>query len=494
MTRVTPSSNSGSRQPIRLTPGEVCLLLVPAIWMAFHVPARNPVGIPHLERLIAAGAVFGLASCLAAWLLLRLTDHRRAVINGVFVAGLLVVAAGGLLRQRGSLAGWAIVALVVVIVSVLTIRMDRSVIPNVLVVTLAVFLLAGPVTDAVSSFSSFGTDTVQDSTVQPVQLETEGDVYLIVLDGFPGPETLAADFGADMSALVPMLESRGFEVPGRARAAYPATNYSIPSLLAMGYPSTEEELTNATLQSLYDVISGDNPVVQSFSESGYVTHMIEAGWSGSSCRHWFDRCVTSAWLDDPMYHVLRDSLLTDLFTPVTGSNYPVNSLATMEGVLTESATQSDEKAFVFAHVLAPHPPLMLESDCSVVVEDQRAGYFFPRAGVSDDARSEFLVKQIKCVVHFMSEVVNNVDADDVVIFVADHGTDRRGQLAKEPSSWTEDELMERLNVLVAVRTPMDCPLDDDVHLPNVMRQVLSCLGSASIPDIDERTYLFTKDL
>lgn len=475
-------------------PAEVCLLLVPAIWTSFHVPARNPVGIPHLERLIVAGAVLGFATCLAAWLLLHLTDHRRAVINGVFVASLLAVAAGGLLRQRGPWAGWAIVAVIVLIVTILTIRMEGSVIPSVLVVTLAVFLLAGPATDAVSAFSTFGTDTTHDSTVEPVDIETDGDVYLVVLDGFPGPETLAADFGAEMSGLVPMLESRGFEVPGRARAAYPATNYSIPSLLAMGYPSTEEELTNATLQSLYDVISGDNPVVRSFSESGYATTMIEAGWSGSSCRHWFDQCVASPWLDDPMYHLLRDSLLTDLLTPVTGSNYPVNSLATMQSLSTLSATQGDEKAFVFAHVLAPHPPLMLESDCSVVVDEQRAGYFFPRAGVSDDARSEFLLEQTECVVHFMSEVVDNVDPDDVVIFVADHGTDRRGQLAKEPSTWTEEELVERLNVLVAVRTPMDCPIDDDVHLPNVMRQVLSCMGSTSIPDIDEQTYLFTKDL
>ena len=93
----------------------------------------------------------------------------------------------------------------------------------------------------------------------------------------------------------------------------------------------------------------------------------------------------------------------------------------------------------------------------------------------------------------MHELVDRVRDEDVVIFVADHGTDRRGQLFIDPDSWTEEELTERMSVFVAVRTPTPCPLDDDVHLPNVMRRVLSCLGSVTIPEVNKQSFLFIGD-
>jgi len=494
--RAEPAEPEGDvRGRRRLRAGDILLLIAPAVWAGTHVPARNPVGIPHFERLLSVAALLAILAILVAWILIGLTRRRREVVHGVFLACLFLVSGGPFVRQLGLLGGISLVVVAVALLVWITARLTDSAIPTVIVVGAAAFFLSGPLTDGVTALIARGPDLLSHPVIESGQLDSRGDVYLVVLDGFPGSEALQLDYGSAYSReLIASFERRGFDVPQRATAAYPSTNYSIPSLLSMGYPVTDDELSNATLQSLYDVISGDNPVVQAFSASGYATYMVEAGWSGSSCRSWYDHCVASNWMDDPVYFLSRDSLLTSFLSPVTGSNYPTNSLATMQWLVEEAIDIGDEqRAFFFAHVLAPHPPLMLDASCSVVLQEERSGYYFPRPNVSEEDRSEYLKEQVSCVTRFMHELVDSVRDEDVVIFVADHGTDRRGQLFKDPDSWTEEDITERMSTFVAVRTPTPCPFDDDVHLPNVMRRVLSCLGSVTIPEVDEQTFLFIGD-
>jgi hypothetical protein len=155
-------------------------------------------------------------------------------------------------------------------------------------VVVAVALIAGPAVDGFESWHEYGDSELSEDSAPVISISDKRDVFLVVLDGFPGLETISSELDASFSSeFRSALDAEEFQVPS-ARSAYASTNYSVPSILAMGYPLTQPPSNDRTLQDLYDIVSGANPVRESLQEAGYTTHMVEYGWSGSSCVSHYD--------------------------------------------------------------------------------------------------------------------------------------------------------------------------------------------------------------
>lgn len=454
------------------------------------------MGIPHAERLLLVSLVLWGSSLLATIPLVRIGLNHDAVVYTTFMAMLALVAGGSVIRQSGPLLGWTLLILSVVMTALVTARMTDSIIPQVLVVTIAAAVASGPVIDAVTHWTQFGSSEL--IAMEPLSVGIPGnhDVYLVLLDGFPGVESMNVEFGNQRgSDLEELLETEGLTVPEMARASYPVTNFSLPSILEMGYPVVAEPTRRSTVQGLYDIISGNNRLRELLSANGYDTYMVEPGWSGGSCRpQWYDHCIPSGWFDDPMYQLVRDTVFNDL-VPGTAYHYALDSLATMDWLSENlpALSRNGQSDFVFAHVLAPHAPFFLTSDCETDPNPDRQGFFFPRPGVPDEERNEFLDGQIDCMTKFMTSVSAGVDDSALVVFTADHGTDRHDQTAREPSTWSEEETAERMNPLIAARLPSGCSIEDGIYLPNLMRRVLSCISTSPVPELENQTYLILRD-
>jgi hypothetical protein len=139
--------------------------------------------------------------------------------------------------------------------------------------------------------------------------------------------------------------------------------------------------------------------------------------------------------------------------------------------------------------MAPHPPLFLDEECDVVIEAERAGVLLDNGLTALERRKELYLGQAECVTRFMVEFASHAEANDVVVFVADHGSDSRNQLQKSGSDWSEEDTFERLSVLVAVRAGNACALDETTLLPNLMREVLDCVaGQDGNSDIEARMF------
>lgn len=489
--RGTPGNGEGSS----LRASDLALLAVPPAWASLRIVARNPVGIPHLERLLAVSILLWCLAIAADWALLKRGLNRKTVVYTSFVALVVLLAGGAVLRQRGAVLGLVVMAAVLALMAIVAARLPSSVLPDVLVVVLAVGMISGPIIDAVGSVAGFGSSEMAQAETLSVTLDSRPDVYLVLLDGFPGVDTMDVDFGSGYgSQLASSLESHGLVVPERVSASYPASDYSIPSILEMGYPVTQAPRYEATLQDLYDVISGDNRLTALFADNGYETYMLESGWSGSSCRSWYDHCVASSWFDDPMAQVLRNSIFDEVLVPGSGFQYAVASSTTMQwlGQNLPELSQDSTPSFVFAHVLAPHAPFFLGPDCAIVPSGDRAGYFFRSPGVADETRNEYLREQIDCLESFMLDLHHLVGDDAFLVFASDHGTDRKDQTARDPSEWSPRETDERMLAFVAASLSPDCSLGDELHLPNLMRRVVTCIAEAPLSDNPEHSYLVNR--
>jgi hypothetical protein len=171
-----------------------------------------------------------------------------------------------------------------------------------------------------------------------------------------------------------------------------------------------------------------------------------------------------------------------------GYSFTVGTQRTMSWLMGNGPELSTDEhpTFVFAHLMAPHPPFFLDRDCHTAYSDRRSGVFFSRTSDDVEQRRADYLEQAECVNGFMIDLTDRLDQDAIVIFVADHGSDQRSQLVRQPSSWTERDLVERYNVFLAVRDASGCSVGSPVIIPNIFRRMLSCMSDQTLPDLEPR--------
>ena len=371
--------------------------------------------------------------------------------------GIVVLMGGAPLIDRfGSWGGWIFGVGLVVLVGYLAGRLENRVLLPVALVFLAVFLGSRPAVSLYNSLTAYGTDYVlKDGDMKQLELIEKPDVFLVVLDGYAGALTFERDFGISEPTWRSQLVQRAFDIPRSAWSSYSMTSASIPSILDMGYLLVDgSEPTIATTGHLYRIISGDSKIRFVLSENGYRTTMVESGWSGAACGAAYDRCIRSSFLDEAVYLVLNQSMSAPLMKAWRGHSSTVGSQQTMAWLLANGATiaNNGQPDFVFAHVMAPHPPFFMDASCDVNYSPDYSGSIFYRTGVDIDLRKDGYLAQASCVDAFMSLLADRLPSDTLIVFVADHGTDIRIQLAQHASEWDEIEMAERFQTfLLAVR-------------------------------------------
>ena len=465
------------------------LVFIAASFWPLTLMAVNPIGIIRPERVLLVVFVTWMGGVLLILALNLAGVHLEVAENTSFITIALVMSAGPIVEEYGDVA-FSILVLPLVFGWLFTRLRGRIIVPA-LVWGMAVALAVGPATALAGSLGSEAPSVYLDPAEVSVELSTRPDIFLFVFDGYPG--LVAADMeGADPGVIdaATELRDRGYEVPQSAWSAYWTTALSIPSALEMAYPA-ESELWEEpkTLHEIQQVISGENALVETLRAHGYQTHMLESGWSGATCGRRFDTCVPSPWLDEATFLTLRHTLAWAWIKDSSGP-HARGTLAAFDWLLQQapSLSESDTPDFVFAHIMVPHAPYFFRSDCTIEVNEQRGGVIFDEEGIPPDIRERYLIEQIDCADAFMLEFADRIGPDDAVIFMSDHGTDRRHQARPEWTEWDDAAIVERMNSFLAVRLP-GCSIGDEILIPNIFRRILGCYSSTEIGMLPERMWI-----
>jgi hypothetical protein len=458
------------------------LILVAGSYGILTLAAANPADVVHPERLIVLVAVWSSLGLLSAELGVRFGGRRSTVTYSVMSALVLFTLGGPVSAEIGVALGLALALALTSSMAVLMMRINDHRFVEAIFVGLAVFLMSGPVSALPSVFGG------GDSGLVPVEhvdasLESKPDVFLIVVDGYPGIQALEMDYGADHLDFFDELEDMGFEVPPSAWTPYWTTTMALPSLFEMGYPVARLGNENGLRRETYRIMAGDNQVVDTFKKAGYRTQMVDSGWRGTTCGPSFEICHGNSFFDLVTYAAVANTVIGPLISDMIGHPFLWSSLVSAEAMqrLAVEASQSDRPDFTFVHLIAPHPPLIFDSGCQIHPgRDERMG-----SSASEAAFGE----QIECVNSMIRRFAAAVEPDAVVVVVADHGTYTRGQ-EDQLGKWSDEQIIERMNVFMAVKWGgVDCALGDEVVLPNLFRRMFSCLGSTALGDVEPRMYL-----
>ena len=229
-------------------------------------------------------------------------------------------------------------------------------------------------TDYSAYLSSIRGDVAATRFTTQLQPKNSPDIYYIILDMYERADKLQEYYGFDNHAFVQALQERGFYVADQSRSNYLSTYYSIPSSMNLVYlnqlpPALLKKMTTSLKTNyVHDFVKTQGYQAVQFQSGDWVTDDFNA-----------DITMPSSVKGQHQSHFnLFEALLSqttllhaaiNIKTPFDNDNNGMESLPIIDdnfdmdrsrindtfSHLSDFASK-DEKYFIFAHILSPHPP------------------------------------------------------------------------------------------------------------------------------------------
>ena len=267
------------------------------------------------------------------------------------------------------------------------------------------------------------------------------DIYYIITDAYSRDDYLLASYGFDNQQFLEALEDMGFYVARCSRSNYAQTNLSLPSSLNMEYL---ELLDDSYRPGNTEKIGLDHLIRQSrvrreLEALGYSVVAFETGFfytqledadyyyelpKEGTLSEFFDfrgiNGFEAMWLQNSGVKFLLDSatatgvlalLLPDLDRP--RSIYRDRALFVLGQLEKENVPAIRGPKFVFAHIVSPHYPYVIDREGEFVNREIPAH--------DKDAYIDQLVYLNTRLVGILRGIVETAEVPPIVILQADHG-------------------------------------------------------------------------
>jgi Sulfatase len=321
------------------------------------------------------------------------------------------------------------------------------------------------------------------------------NIYWVVLDGYPRQDVLKEEFAFDNSDFIRSLAALDFVVLGKSRSNFPATVNSISSTFNSDYTveGDGDALKAFPMEKMYPMVKGKNRTVSRLASAGYTYVHFENGYDYlTECAPDVPKCVRgNLGLDELDIAILSNTPIIDLIlsrrrpTPFAWGG--VDDLTSMLGAIRSTPSPF----FLYAHVLAPHPPIRFTADCGFRAAEPDLQRWIA-------ANRPAFIDQLRCTNSQTLTLLQKIarsDASALIILQSDHGTAFRGQLQKPPADWSDTDLHERFGALNAMRLPKQCRAmaADDLTLVDTFPLVFSCLTGSTFPRHHARFFVTPYD-
>lgn len=295
------------------------------------------------------------------------------------------------------------------------------------------------------------------------------DLYVILLDGYPRADVLDYAFDIDNSGFVAELEQRGFAVSDAAHSDYLWTHVSVPSALNLAYIEQIPEMAaviegRAARQPTLRHVVTRNEAFDVAREAGYDVVAIPAGFEEIAPRQ------ADAYFDGGQLNEFELTLLASTFTGdllnVVAPDFAsgqlrsriLENLATLPRV---AATRDRPPALIWAHVPAPHQPVVLGADGAPVAVPITDAWFADSPGERGETTEAFVERYRAQLPYLNRQILATIDGvleasetPPVIVLFADHGSASVVDWNQtDPDEADPARLLERTGILFAAFTP-----------------------------------------
>jgi len=348
----------------------------------------------------------------------------------------------------------------------------------------------------------------QNKRSQDLNTEEMPDIYYIILDAYMQGDALEEVYDYNNQEFLQALEERGFYIADQSRSNYMWTMLSLSSSLNMDYlDPVAEKVGRESAYSLPLYELNQHSTVRSLLEDvGYHTAVVSTGYGYTDWRdaeyyfhpytlntseierYYLSMTVLGAFYQDGVSLVDRLAFFLPLPSDETRRqriHYAFNAIPELVKV--------DSPKFVFVHVLAPHPPFVLDQNGDAVnnenVCEPPDG---SRTSQTVESYHHDYLEQLQFVNRETLKAIDLILADTerpkVILLQGDHGG------ASLLSGTVEEScLLERTSVLNAYYFPDGNTeaLYSSITPVNSFRIIFNTYFGANYPILADKTYFST---
>jgi hypothetical protein len=262
------------------------------------------------------------------------------------------------------------------------------------------------------------------------------NVVVLLVDAYPRADSLVEQFGMDNSAFVGALTTRGFRVAGHSRSNYTSTWASLSSMFYGRYldeiPALSSPPTDPAEQYRRVMLAlGEAPVLDGLRRQGYEIVTVPSPFESAELTSADRILAPPEWTSFELsliQHSLAGQVAFRLAPGVAFDQHRARLRSTLQLIGDEMARPSAGQRFVFAHLLAPHAPVVFRADGTAV----QGPACFPDCniyGMTSEADWAAFPGQVQFVNQLVLEALDRIireDPEAIIIVMSDHGSHRTG--------------------------------------------------------------------
>ncbi|MCK4606625.1 MAG: sulfatase-like hydrolase/transferase [candidate division Zixibacteria bacterium] len=341
--------------------------------------------------------------------------------------------------------------------------------------------------------------TWENATTVSCHTSQRPDVYYIIVDGYARADVLADMYDYDNRPFIDFLRRKGFHVADSGYSNYCQTVLSLAATLNMDYLDQLGEFDRASDDRLpLAERLWYNRVFAIFADMGYSTVAFGSGYSYTEFRDADYYLASSRWASE-FQNVLVSTTPLPLLLGRSRSPYAMHRERIsfiLDNIADAGADRSPK--FVFAHIIAPHPPFVFDAEGNPVQSDrpftlQDASHLVNN-GIAVEEYVTGYTNQVTYVNSRLEAVVERLLAKSpenppIIIIQGDHGPGSEFSWVGSAST----NLLERFSILNAVYLPGVAadPLYAGVSSVNTFRIVLNRCFGTTLDLLPDRSFYTT---
>ena len=334
----------------------------------------------------------------------------------------------------------------------------------------ALFLIFVSIAQIVShnvrfGYGSGGFNAEEKVNKDALRLGKPPNIYYIIVDAYARADVLEEMYSYDNSDFIDFLEEKDFYVASKGTTNYADTVLSLASSLNMTYlDKKSEELEKATIKLplLVEMIK-KSKVRSILTRQGYKFVAFDSGCSytniNDASTHYLSKGSSLTEFMSVLLNMTPVPFIADQLSnsPILGDLSFYDSqrsriLFTLDNLV--DTTRLEDPIFVYAHILAPHPPFVFDEDGNP--ENPELQHTGADGDKFPDTRKEYIEgyrKQLTFINGKLEIAVSKLIAESrsplIIIIQGDHGP-RSSKVDRSPdSSGLNPELREEFSILNA---------------------------------------------
>jgi len=514
----------GGKKPVVLHP--FLLALFPALFLYSMNMAEFPTGVVLVPLLKALGATaVGFVLLLAllkdrlrAGLLLSLFIVLFSSYGHLRIALYVLPLPSYLLPCRAHTVLFPLVCVLFAVISLPFLRRGRSFSDLTRILNVTALLLLVMTLFRIGAFKietheaerfMVDEELFGGGEIALVRPEEPPNIYYIVLDAYPRADNLRELYGYENGAFLEFLSSRGFFVADRATSNYSRTILSLSSSLNFAYldplvQQVGDETTN--LKPLRRVL-GENRARRLLSELGYRFVAFRTGFQNTDLKHAdiyltpgkrgeFEAALIRTTAAAPAYSWLLR--VSERVADVEREN-DRRRIRYIFDTLPET-TEYDFPVFVFAHIIAPHPPFVFDASGGAAGHGRyfafkSANDLICQEGLTREMYARLFLDQLAYINGRVEALIDSLIARSrvppVIILRGDHGPGIYSHHSRIESTYLGD----RMSILYAIRLPgvREDALYDSMTPVNTFPFIFNELFGGRFELLDDRNFYTTRE-